>query len=123
MSKILEGLEGVVCQMDDVLVFGATQEQHNQRLIAMLDRIKTAGVLLNKVKCKFSVSSVKFLGHIVNKDGIKADPGKMAAILNIKPPQNISELRRFMGLANQLGKFSCHLAHLTHPLRELLSSK
>ena len=104
MSKILEGLEGVVCQMDDVFVFGATQEQHNQRLIAMLDRIKTAGVLLNKVKCKFSVSSVKFLGHIVNKDGIKADPDKMAAILNIKPPQNISELHRFMGLANQLGE-------------------
>ena len=120
MSKILEGLEGVVCQMDDVLVFGATQVQHDQRLIAMLDRIKTTGVSLNKAKCKFSVSSVKFLGHIVNKDGIKADPDKTAAILNM---QNISELCRFMGLANQLGKFSCHLAHLTHPLRELLSSK
>ena len=109
--------------MDDVLVFGTTQEQHDQRLIVTLDSIKTAGVSLNKAKCKFSVSCVKFLGHIVYKDGIKADPDKTAAILNMKPPQNISELRRFMGLANQLGKFSCHLAHLTHPLRELLSSK
>jgi len=81
MTMILEGLEGVVCQMDDVLVFGATQEQHNQRLTATLDRIKTTGVSLNKAKCKFSVSSVKFLGHIVNKDGIKADPDKTAAIL------------------------------------------
>jgi len=41
----------------------------------------------------------------------------------MKPPQKISELCRFMGLANQLGKFSCHLAHITHPLRGLLSSK
>ena len=122
MAKILEGLEGVVCQMDDILVFGATQEQHDQRLMATLDRIKTAGVSLNKAKCKFSVNSVKFLGHVINKDGIKADPDKTTAILNMKPPQNISELRRFMGLANQLGKFSCHLAHLTHPLRGLLSS-
>ena len=123
MSKILEGLDGVVCQMDDVLVFGTTQEQHDQRLIATLERIKAAGVSLNKAKCKFSVSTVKFLGHIVNKDGIKADPEKTAAVLKMKPPQNISELRRFLGLANQLGKFSCHLAHLTHPLRGLLSSK
>jgi len=123
MSKILEGLEGVVCQMYDVLVFGATQEQHDQRLTATLECIKVAGVSLNKANCKFSVSTVKFLGHIVNKDDIKADPDKTAAILKMKPPQNISELRRFMGLANQLGKFSCHLAHITHPLCGLLSSR
>ena len=76
MSKILEGLEGVVCQMDDVLVFGTTQDQHDKRLTATLERIKAAGVSLNKTKCKFSVSDVKFLGHIINKDGIKADPDK-----------------------------------------------
>jgi len=83
-------------------VFGTTQEQHDQRLIATLDHIKTAGVSLNKAKYKFSVSSVKFLGHIV----IKADLDKTAAITG---------LHRFMGLAHLLGKFSCHLAHLTHP--------
>ena len=55
--------------------------------MATLDHIKTAGVSLNKAKCKFSVISVKFLGHIVNKDGIKADKDKTAAILNMKPPQ------------------------------------
>ena len=65
---------------------------------------------------------MKFLGHIVNKDGIKADPDKTSAILKIKSPQNVSELCRFMGLANQLGKFSCHLADITHPLQGLLSS-
>ena len=65
MNKVLEGLEGVVCQMDDVLMFGTTQEQHDQRLIATLERIKEAGVSLDKAKCKFGVSAVKFLGHIV----------------------------------------------------------
>ena len=109
--------------MDDVLVFGSTQEEHDQRLMALLERIKAAGVSLNKEKCKFSVHTVKFLGHIVNKDGIKADPDKTSAILKMKPPQNVTELCRFMGLANQLGKFSCHLADITHPLRGLLSSK
>ena len=123
MNKILDGLKGVVCQMDDVLVFGSNRTEHDQRLLATLERIKAAGVTLNKDKCKFSVSAVKFLGHIVDKEGIKADPEKTSAILNMTPPQNVSELRRFMGMANQLGKFSCHLADLTHPLRELLSSK
>ena len=99
MSNILEELEGVVCQMDDVLVLGATQEQHNQRLMAMLDCIKTAGVSLNKAKCKFSVSSVKFLGHIVNKNGIKADPNKMAAILHMN---HLKTLLSSVGLWNQL---------------------
>ena len=123
MNKILDGLKGVVCQMDDVLVFGSNQAEHDQHLIATLERIKAAGVTLNKDKCKFSVSAVKFLGHVVNKDGIKPDPEKTSAIVNMKPPQNVSELRRFMGMANQLGKFSCHLADLTYPLRGLLSSK
>ena len=100
-----------------MLVFSYTQEEHDERLMALLEHIKAAGVSLNKVKCKFSVHTVKFLGHIVNKDGIKADPDKTSAILKMKPPQNVTELRRFMGLANQLGKFSCHLADITHPLR------
>ena len=123
MNKILDGLKGVVCLMDDVLVFGSNQAEHDQRLIVTLERIKAAGVTLNKDKCKFSVNSVKFLGHIVNKEGIRADPEKTSAILNMTSPQNVSELRRFMGMANQLGKFSCQLADLTQPPRELLSSK
>jgi len=94
-------------------VFDSTQEGHDYRLLALLEHIRTAG---NKEKCKFSVSTVKFVGHIVNKDGIKADPHKTSAILKMKSPKNISELCRFMGLANQLGKFSCHVADITHPL-------
>ena len=60
--------------MDDVLVFGFKQAEHNQRLIATLEWIKAAGVTLNRNKCKFSVSVVNFLGHVVYKEGIKADP-------------------------------------------------
>jgi len=122
MNKILDGLAGVVCQMDDVLVFGGTQQEHDHRLAATLERINAAGVSLNKEKCQFSVSAVKFLGHVVDKEGIRADPDKTSAILKMKPPQNITELRRFMGLANQLGKFSHHLAEITYPLRGLLRS-
>ena len=81
--------------MDDLLVFGTILEQHDQRLITTLERIKEAGVSLNKAKCKFSVSAVKFLGHIVDKDGIKADPDKTKAIINTKSPQKFVS---FVGL-------------------------
>ena len=123
MSKILSGLEGLVCQMDDVLVFGANQDEHDKRLTAALERIEKAGVTLNPDKYEFNKRTVKFLGHLVDENGIRADPEKTSAILKMEPPRNVSELRRFMGMANQLGKFSHRLAELSQPLRELLSTK
>ena len=70
MSCILEGLKGVVCQIDDILVFGKDQDQHDGRLMVVLRIIQSVGVTLNKDKCKFSMSQVSFLGHIIDETGI-----------------------------------------------------
>ena len=123
MSRILSGLPGVVCQMDDVLIFGRDRAEHDARLEAALTRIKHAGITLNKDKCAFGQEKLQFLGHVVDKNGISADPSKVAAITKMKSPENISELRRFLGMVNQLGKFTPNLATITQPLRELLSKK
>jgi len=120
MSKILAGLNGVVCQMDDVLVFGSDRAHHDARLLAILQRIESAGATLNAQKCVFGVTSVNFLDHVIDQSGIQADPDKTLAIREMKPPTTVSELRRFMGMVNQLGKFTPNLAQLTQPLRELL---
>ena len=80
MSAILSGLEGVVCQMDDVLVFGRDQTEHDTRLTAVLKLIESAGATLNPDKCEFSRKTLKFLGHILDEDGIRADPEKTTAI-------------------------------------------
>ena len=93
------------------------------RLMATLQQLETAGVTLNQGKCEFRRTELKFLGHIVSKEGIHADPDKTAALVNMKPPNNVSELRRFMGMANQMGKFTPRLAELSQPLRELMSTK
>lgn len=58
--------------------------------------------------------------HVVDQDGIHADPEKTTALNKMKAPQSVSELRRFMGLVNQLGKFSSRIADVSQPLRELL---
>ena len=66
---------------------------------------------------------MKFLGHIINHQGVTADPAKTKAIFEMKPPKNLSELRRFAGMTNQLSKFIPRSADLMRPLTELLSSK
>ena len=123
MSRILEGLEGVVCQMDDILVFGQNETQHDARLAAVLKRINASGATLNPEKCSFRQTQLHFLGHVINKEGVSADPHKTSALTEMQAPQNVTELRRFLGMANQLGKFSPRLAMLSQPLRELLSTK
>ena len=96
MQKLLVDLEGVICHMDDILVHGSTQEQHDLRLRKVLERIKTAGVTLNKQKSEFGKTTVKFLGHIIDQEGIRADPEKIASIETFPEPKNRKELRRFL---------------------------
>ena len=123
MSMGLAGLQGAVCQMDVVLVFGGTRAGHDTRLLAVLQRIKKTGVTLHAQKCEFHKTSIKFLGHVIDQNGIQADSEKTSAIRGMQPPTAVTELHWFMGMANQLGKFSPNLAQLTQPLRELLSKK
>ena len=78
MEKILTGLEGVLCHMDDVLIFGQSKEEHNVRLEAALRHIQAAGVTLNPTKCQFGKTELKFLGYLINDKGIQPDPDKTA---------------------------------------------
>jgi hypothetical protein len=123
MQRILEGLDGVVCEMDDILVFGENQTEHDKRLMDVLRGLEKAGLTLNSEKCVFSVRSLKFIGHIVGENGISADPLKIKAIADMEQPTNVSEMRRFLGMANQLSKFTLDLAETTKPLRDLLAKK
>ena len=119
MSQILSGLSGVVCHMDDVLIHGKSQEEHDHRVRMVLQRLSKAGITLNE-KCEFGKDEMKFLGHIISRDGIQADPNKVKAIKNLDPPRNITELQRFQGMTNQLAKFLPNLSTLNKPLRDLL---
>ena len=123
MSHILSGLPGVVSMIDDILVFGQSQEEHDHRLELALDRINKAGITLNAEKCEFSKKSVKFLGHVIDETGILPDPVKVQAIQQLKTPTNVSELRRFLGMVTYLSKFSPNLSQKVKPLRDLLSTK
>ena len=120
MSTILDGLPGVICLVDDILVFGACQEEHDQRLQAVLQRLASAGLTLNGEKCLFSVSQLCFCGYLMGKDGIRPDPAKVTVLTEMPACKDVHEVRHFLGLANQLGRFSPNLPSLSQPLRGLL---
>ena len=116
MSRILEGLEGVECNIDDVLVHAPTIELHDYRLQKVLERLSEAGVTLNIDKCTFRVPKIKFLGNVVSANGIEVDPDKVAAVVNLPAPKNVQELRVFLGMVNHLSKFAEYLADKTRPI-------
>ncbi|XP_046396811.1 uncharacterized protein K02A2.6-like [Ischnura elegans] len=124
MSEALTGLKGVVNVMDDILVFAATQPEHDVRLNAVLQRLRENGITLNREKCRFRVAETKFLGHVISaEDGIKPDPEKITAIEKLPQPETVAEIRRFLGIVHYHLKFLPHLADVTQPLRELMREK
>ena len=123
MNELLADIPGVLVHVDDILIFAATRDVHDQRLHEVLKRIQNEGLTLNKAKCKFHQSKIEYLGHIIDSEGISPDPKRTEAIRKMPPPASLTELRRFMGIVNQLNKFSPKIAELSQPLRKLLSPK
>ena len=70
---------------------------------------------------KLPAEQVKFLGQIINSSGIRPDIEKLRAVMDMPEPTDVSGVRRFLGMVNQLGKFTPHLAEITKPMRDLLS--
>ena len=121
--RMLHGLEGVVCLMDDVLVHGRTKAEHDQHLEAVLAKLQESGITLNKEKCTFSQTQVQFLGQVLTPEGIRSDPEKVSAVVQMGEPTSVTDIRHFLGMANQLSKFTQNLADIMKPFRDLLSKR
>ena len=89
----------------------------------VLKKLDGARATLNADKCEFSKKEVKFAGYVLNGDGIKSDPEKTESIQEMDTPQHVSDVRRFLGMLNQVGKFFPHPAEKAKPIRDLLSMK
>ncbi|XP_070405020.1 uncharacterized protein [Nothobranchius furzeri] len=74
-------------------------------------------------KCEFGKTEIKFLGYVISEDGIQPDPEKTRAVMEMEEPSNVSDLRSFLGMVNELGKFLPNLAEKDKALRDLLSNK
>lgn len=114
------GYWSVLCHMDDILVFGSSQEEYDVRFRKVLERISNNGLTLNKEKCEFNVQSVEFLGHVVASSGIWACDDKITAILEMPSPMNAKELKWILRMVDYMRKFNPCLGEAEVPLRKLL---
>ncbi|CAL9683895.1 unnamed protein product [Knipowitschia caucasica] len=114
-------LKEVLVFIDDLIVFAPTLELHEERLMKVLQRLKDFGLKLSVEKCNFFQSSVRYLGHIVSKDGVETDPAKIEALKSWPIPKNLKELRSFLGFSGYYRRFIKGYSNLVKPLHELTS--
>lgn len=126
-QKILERMllpcEGVINFIDDIIVFGSDEHEHNTRLQNVLEVLKQNNVLLNEEKCIYKTDRIEFIGHELTPGGIKPLDKYIKGIEDFREPKTIEEIQSFLGLINFIGKWIPNLATLTEPLRELLRLK
>lgn len=111
-------LEALV-YLDDIIVFGKTLEEHEQRLLKVLDRLEEIGLKVSIDKCQFCQPQVKYVGHVVSANGIATDPDKVAAVKNWKEPTHLKPLRSFLGFCSYYRRFIANYSAIVRPLSEL----
>ena len=105
---------------DDILVTRCTEQESLRNLDAILTKLGKAGLHLKKEKCTFIAEEVVFLGHRVNKEGITPVPDKVEALVQEKAPENVTQLKAYLGLLAYYGRFLKGLSQTLHPLYRLL---
>lgn len=110
----------VFAYLDDIIVVTQSFEQHLEVLREIFCRLKAANLTVAREKCQFCRSELRYLGYIVNKNGLQVDPEKIQAIIAIPPPKTVSEVRRFLGLASWYRRFVPQFSTVIAPLSNLL---
>ena len=104
---------------DDIIIFAKNQEQHDKTLRLVLQSLRDKNLTLNKAKCEFNKSQLKFLGHKLSKEGVKPDTAKIKAVNNFRVLENLTEVKSFLGLVKFCAKYIRDFATLAEPLRNL----
>jgi len=120
MDKLFRHLPFVFTYLDDHLIASHTLEEHLLHLQQFFQVLQENGLTINPAKCVFAVSSLKFLGHMVDEAGITPLPKHVAAVQDCPPPTDIKQLQRFLGLINFYRRFLPAVARTLQPLTDLL---
>uniref|UniRef100_A0A7I4YTU1 RNA-directed DNA polymerase n=1 Tax=Haemonchus contortus TaxID=6289 RepID=A0A7I4YTU1_HAECO len=125
MDKVLGDVIGpeVSVYIDDILIATDSISRHVDVLGKVLLAFRHAKLKVKPQKCRIMEPSLEFLGHVVDADGVRADPEKVSRIKNYARPQNVAQLRTFLGMAGYYRKFVLRFVQIAKPLYELTSSR
>jgi hypothetical protein len=110
----------VVVFIDDILVFSRSEEEHEEHMRLVLQKLREHQLYAKFSKCDFWLKEVFFLGHIITDGGIAVDPSKVRDVLNWNPPKNVPEIKSFLGLAGYYRRFIEGFSKIVKPLTTLL---
>ena len=121
MNAVLGPVLGKFClvYMDDILIFSKSAAEHAEHVRSVLQLLRENKFYCKLSKCTFGKAETEFLGHVISKEGIKADPRKIAAIMNWPVPKDVSGVRSFLGMATYFRKFCPHFSSRAHHLHVL----
>jgi len=110
----------VVVFIDDILVYSKNEEEHEEHLRLVLQKLRKNQLYAKLRKCEFWLDEVSFLGHVITDGGIAVDPGKVKDVLDWQPPQTMLEIRSFLGLAGYCRRFIENFSKIAKSLTSLL---
>ena len=121
MDVALSGLHLEVClvYLDDIIIFSKSVDEHLERLVRVLDRLRSAKLKLKPEKCSLFQKSISFLGHVISAEGVATDPAKIKAVSEWPVPTSVKEVRSFLGLAGYYRRFVKAYASIAAPLHDL----
>jgi hypothetical protein len=121
MSEVFKDLGGASLKVfvDDLNVHNETWDDHLRHLEAVLGKLRGVNLKLNPSKCSFDAKSIAFLGHVVSREGIQHDPGKVEEVLHFPTSKNVTGVRSFLGLTGYYRKYIKGYSNLVGPLFEL----
>ena len=106
----------VIVFIDDILIYSGSKDDHEEHLRVVLQILRENQLYAKFSKCQFWLDNVAFLGHVISAEGVYVAPQKIEAIVNWKPPTNVTEIRSFLGLARYYRKFVEGFSKLAAPL-------
>ena len=113
----------VIVFIDDILIYSKSEEEHEEHLRLVLNKLRDHQLYAKFNKCEFWMKEVTFLGHVMSAEGVAVNPSKVNDVLNWESPKSVPQIRSFLGMAGYYRRFIEGFSRIARPLTQLLKKE